>query len=477
MTRRPLLLTLLLLLPAAAHAQREVTPEARLFREYRDGVFTVFGDAGHGSGFLVAESGLVLTNQHVVANSRYVRVQLDDSIKVAAHVLAADSARDIAVLRVNPSVVRGLPVLKLAPPRPELAFEGERVIAIGSPLNQTKILTSGIVSKVEPDAIISDVNINPGNSGGPLLNMDGEVVAINTFGDFSRRGGPGVSGSISIHLAAPVLETAAQKLAASDPPPPDRLPVRPRGIFPLKALEAAATAPWWDDDAYHVSKLRDTGSFEIRVFTPVSLYRTEKQAELELAAARRKREERAGVSSAEAYSPFEDLKSWGQYAGQYAPVVILQIAPKVGETTGSAIANILGAVAAGYAGTAYRGAHQLEFKGDLHDVSFERNGAPLAEIERGMMFVPLSVNVSDLYASYYGADLARAGIFTLDAASFAPDNGVWPVIYLKIEDLKRPGKPVGFALPQRTVERIWADFAPYREQVAADTARLIVARD
>lgn len=258
--KRVLLLLAAILVPTTGYAQREVTPEARLFREYRDGVFTIFGDAGHGSGFLVSESGLVLTNQHVIANSRYVRVQVDDSVKVAADVVAVDSALDVAVLRINPAVVEGLPVLKIAERREELAFEGERIIAIGSPLNQTKIVTSGIVSKVEERAIISDVNINPGNSGGPLLNMDGEVVAINTFGDFSRAG-PGVSGSISIYLALPSLETAERALASSDPPSPERLPVMPRSIFPLKPLETAASALWWDDDAYHVSKIGRTGNF------------------------------------------------------------------------------------------------------------------------------------------------------------------------------------------------------------------------
>lgn len=471
--KRGLLLLAAVLTPTAAHAQREVTPEARLFREYRDGVFTIFGDAGHGSGFLISESGLVLTNQHVVANSRYVRVQINDSIKVAAAVVAVDSAQDVAVLRVHPSVVEGLPVLKIAPRREELAFEGERVIAIGSPLNQTKIVTSGIVSKVERNAIISDVNINPGNSGGPLLNMDGEVVAINTFGDVSRSG-PGVSGSISIYLALPTIEAAEHRLASAGPPSPERLPVMPRAIFPLKALEAAAAARWWDDDAYNVSKIGRTGNFEVRVFSPPFIYRTEKQGELRLAEARRQREAKAGASPADSYSPFEDLKSWAQYAGFYAPVVLAQISPKVGETTGSAIANALGAFAAGYSGTVYRGTHKLEFKADLHDVAFERSGVRIVEIERGMIFVPLDVSMGNYYDYYYGKDLARAGVFTLDPMIFAPEGSTWPQIFLTVEDLKKPDSPTRFALPRRTVERIWADFAPYREQLAADTARLVV---
>lgn len=180
------------------------------------------------------------------------------------------------------------------------------------------------------------------------------------------------------------------------------------------------------------------------------------------------------MGSAESYSPFEDLKSWGQYAGAYAPIVLVQVSPKVGETTGSAIANVLGAVASGYSGTLYRGTHKLEFKADLHDVAFERNGARFVEIERGMIFVPLDVSMGNYYNYYYGTDLARAGVFTLDPMAFAPVDGAWPQIFLSVEDLKKPGSPTHFALPRRTVERIWADFVPYREQLAADTARLVI---
>jgi hypothetical protein len=453
-------------------AQRTVTPEAMVFREFRDGVFTIFGDAGHGTGFLVSQDGLLLTNQHVVSNSRYVRAQLDDTLKVAAEVLVSDVAQDIAVLRIHPDAAAGLPVLRLAPTREELAFEGERVVAIGSPLNQSKILTSGIVSKVETSAIISDVNINPGNSGGPLLNMDGEVVAINTFGDASPRAGPGVSGSVSIFLALPLVERASSLLEQGDPPSADPLPVMPRDVFPLDALELAARSEWWDIQAYDVTALTRTGGFQVTFYSPPALYRIQKQAELELAGRRQQRESAAGADASEAYSPFEDLRRWGQYTGHYAPVVLLQVAPQVGETTGSRWANALGAFAAGYSGTPYRGVHNFEFKADLRDLEIRRDDEVMVEIERGMVFIPLSFDAADYYGVYRGNDLARAGVFVLGFELFAPNGNEWPELRLIIEDLKDPGAPTVVHLPQRTIERIWADFYPFREELSARRATL-----
>jgi hypothetical protein len=467
---------------STVEAQREVTPEARIFRELRDGVVTVFGDAGHGSGFLVGSGGLILTNQHVIAESHYIRVQFNDTLKVAATVLAVDSAADIAVLRVHPELLPTMPVLRLAPLREELAFEGERVIAIGSPLNQTKIVTSGIVSKVERDAIITDVNINPGNSGGPLLNMDGEVIAINTFADPSRRAGPGVSGSVSVYLAQPVLEAAKARMAHAALPSAEPLPVMPRGIYPLAALERAARAARWDERAYTPTKAAaagtvSAGNFNVEFFTPPLLYRVQNRLSVELAAKRGERAAAAGAGASEAYSPFENLKSWAQYAGYYKPVVLLNIAPKVGETTGSVVANVLGAAATGAAGGArYRGSHRLEFKADLRDVVIQRQGVQVTEISRGMIFVPLVLNESTYWGSYHGKDLARAGVFTLSQDLFAPDGERWPLIEIQIHDLKKPNAPVRVLLPQRTIERIWLDFEPFREQVAADAAPLIVSR-
>ena len=126
----------------------------------------------------------MMTNQHVIGPSELVSVQFDAKRKVAAKVLAFDAERDVAVLYADLSAFPGAAVAPIATPRAgrELAVEGERVFTIGSPLDLKKIITSGIVSKVEERAIISDVNIiNHGNSGGPLFNSLGEVIGITTF--------------------------------------------------------------------------------------------------------------------------------------------------------------------------------------------------------------------------------------------------------------------------------------------------------
>ena len=345
-------------------AARKVSEEAVIFREIRDAIFTIYGDRGHGSGFLIDKVGLILTNSHVIAASSRISVQLNPNTRVPATLLAEDKQKDIAVLRVAPEIVKELPILKIADrPAADLAFEGERVIAIGSPLNQIRILTSGIVSKVEERAIISDVNINQGNSGGPLINMDSEVIAINTFSNVPLRG-PGVSGSVSISLALPLLDQARRKLH-EEPPPPTLLPVVPDDPFPIEGLK------WTSERCGKISNytLKAPG-FDIQILTPSRQYFLTKISKEPLAEKRRGREAAAGVDPSEMYDPLGDLlKEWKEYGGEYKPLVEIYVQPDVGQTTGSLLLNMLGAAAAGYSGTPYYyGSYTYEFKSDLQDL-------------------------------------------------------------------------------------------------------------
>ncbi len=457
-------------------AQRRITEEAIIFQKLRDGVFTVFGDEGHGSGFLIDRRGMILTNHHVISNSSYIRIQIDDTTKVAGKLLVVDELADIAILLVHSSVVRDLPVLRIPERRDELAFAGERVIAIGSPLHQSKILTSGIISKVEETAIISDVNLNPGNSGGPLINMDEEVIAINTFLDPSRTIGPGLSGSVSITDAYSLIEIASNMVEIESPPEPTLLPVMPTDAYPLHALKHAASVPKRDTKSYEVSKLTPAGKYNIRIMSPPYIYRAEKSYELELSKKRKQREEKGKAGKEETYNPYEDLKSWTQYVGKYAPTVIVEIIPQMGETSGSQLLNILGAVAGGLSGTSYYGSHKYEFKADLKDLKIWVDNTLKPEIERAMVFVPLDFSRADYFATHSGSDLARAGIFVFSYELFAPNEHGWPRITMEISSIDKPDDPLYVTIPRRTVETVWLDFEPYREQLAAEKTELSVGQ-
>ncbi|GAB1715572.1 MAG: Peptidase S1C, Do [Nitrobacter sp.] len=154
-----------------------------------------------GSGFIIDPAGIVVTNNHVIADSDEINVILNDGTKVKAEIVGVDKKTDLAVL-------------KFKPPHPLTAVKfgdsdklrlGEWVIAIGNPFSLGGTVTAGIVSARNRDInngpydsyIQTDAAINRGNSGGPLFNLDGEVVGVNTL-IISPSGG-----SIGIGFAVP----------------------------------------------------------------------------------------------------------------------------------------------------------------------------------------------------------------------------------------------------------------------------------
>lgn len=459
------IVVVLLLLSAVVAGQRKVAEETVIFQALRDGVFTIFGDRGQGSGFLIDAAGLVLTNSHVISNSSYITIQLDDATRVRAILLEEDKINDVAVLLLVQKVIRGRPVLKLAArPAEDLAFEGEKVMAIGSPLSQTKILTSGIVSKVEEQAIISDVNINPGNSGGPLINMDAEVIAINTFGEQIHIG-PGISGSISITVANDLIRRAYQKLSSISPPSSELLPVTPKEKFPPECLR------WVQMRCFEAKNYTTSGgAFDIMVLTPPRQTFLASQEEAKLVDKRREREIAAGVEESKRYDPLgERLKEWRQYVGDYAPLVRLKVTPKIGETGGSVFANILKAALAGASGTYYYDEHhKYEFKGDLQDFQLCDDEEMIPEVFRSMDIMPVSIKLARASME----DIAQQGFFL-----FLPDpfyDYEEQTLHMIVTDLKKPGEKIKVKVPRACLEQIWVDFEPYRDACNARRKRLVV---
>ncbi|MBK7860701.1 MAG: trypsin-like peptidase domain-containing protein [Archangiaceae bacterium] len=141
---------------------------------------------GLGSGVIVDPAGIILTNEHVIRGASQIHVILADGRKLDADVVGSDNDNDLAVLKI---VAKGpLPAAKIGNSNDLMI--GEKVIAIGSPFGLKKTVTVGVVSAVGrsfkadnrdyDDFIQTDASINPGNSGGPLLNIDGEVIGINS---------------------------------------------------------------------------------------------------------------------------------------------------------------------------------------------------------------------------------------------------------------------------------------------------------
>jgi serine protease Do len=161
---------------------------------------------GTGAGFIVDPEGLIVTNQHVIANADRIRVKLFDGRTQAATLVGADNATDLALLRI---ALNDLKPLRLGDS--EALRVGDSVIAIGNPLEYERSVTAGIVSamgrkvyEAEPSEnfIQTDAAINRGNSGGPLLNRRGEVIGVNTV---IRTDGRGISFAVPSNVVKHVV--------------------------------------------------------------------------------------------------------------------------------------------------------------------------------------------------------------------------------------------------------------------------------
>ncbi|PQZ81713.1 MULTISPECIES: trypsin-like peptidase domain-containing protein [unclassified Brevundimonas] len=205
---------------------REAAPavvniSARGVQQVRDPFFEMFGGGPQsrvtgsiGSGVIVRPDGVVVTNNHVIENMQQIRVTLNDRREYAAKVLLADSRSDIAVLQLE-GVEGSLPVLRIDDQEEQQV--GDLVLAIGNPFGVGQTVTNGIISAVNRTEtgisdsgsfIQTDAAINPGNSGGALVDMDGDLIGINTA-IFSRTGSStGVGFAVPATMVKRVVDSA-----------------------------------------------------------------------------------------------------------------------------------------------------------------------------------------------------------------------------------------------------------------------------
>jgi serine protease Do len=173
-----------------------------------------FRQEEQGSGFIISQDGLILTNHHVVSNAARITVKLADGREFNGKTVGIDPASDIAVIRI---AVQGLPALPLG--NSDAMEVGDWVIAAGNPFGLTHTITVGVISAKGrsqlgvldfEDFIQTDAAINHGHSGGPLINLRGEAIGVNTAIVSDQGGYMGIGFAIPINL----VQTIQKQLVA-----------------------------------------------------------------------------------------------------------------------------------------------------------------------------------------------------------------------------------------------------------------------
>jgi hypothetical protein len=433
------LLLALYVLPATLFGQAIAYDFSKLYEAVSPAVVQVTTDNASGSGFLITPFGHIATNYHVVRSSRYLAVQFPGGRKVKAAVVAANPHYDMAVLKVNSEVVADIQPLRILPEDQEGAVKvGVPVVAIGSPLNQKFLMTQGILSKVDETTVLGDFLLQSGNSGGPLMNFEGEVVAITTFGE-GNIGGAIRIGALRVFLTSP--ELLAQSIATE--PPPDQL----RSIslrYPIDVLNHKIENETLDTEAYRFQ----AGDFGVTAITPVLIAKLQVMHEKRRESNRHDR--RGNVPSEQRIQdPYYEWHRSTESSLDYA--VTFDIRPESGPTKKS---GGVSRMVPPFLRFGKSGKTEMEFKGEFLEFRVYRDGELIEPIMPGRVVIE---GATDDKGRRF-VDQAYAGNYV-----YLPDEFMTGAEFrVQIVDARFPDqvhKEVMFTADSKLIKQLRADFS------------------
>ncbi len=401
---------------------------AFLMPRWQDSVVALWTPSTHASGFVIDSRGLVATNQKSIGTATSVEVQLTSTVKVAARVLAADSARDVAVLWIDPQVITSVKPIPLAcgGPQTQSLSDTQEVFTIGIPLGQLKDMTSGTMSNL----VILDRS-----DGGPVFTADGTLVGITSIVDRdSRRGRTKV---VRTADACAVVAEAEKKMANATPPSGAHLPIEPGWPLPDEAFKEAAQRRAGSLNPYQIA----SASFDVAFVTPVMIFGSRYQAD------QMNRRARGPVL----VPRLLDFGNWSDYVDGPPPVLLVRVTPKMVESFWTTVAR-------GAALT--QGAAIPAIKHVKSGFSRLRAYCGESEVTPIHPFV-LEQRVSD-------TDTISEGLYVFDPGAFGPQcESVKFVLYSQ----KDPERGETRVVDPGIVQRISQDFAPYHDTTAATPPR------
>jgi S1-C subfamily serine protease len=425
---------------ATADTPSAGTPEtdpAFLLSQWRDSVVGLWTPTTHASGFIVEASGLIVTNQRAIGAASSVEVQLSATVKVAGTVLAADAARDAAVLRIDPKAaasVRPVPV-QCGPEPPAALADGQEIFTIGVPLRPPTRMTSGIARRATAQAIDADLVLPRGSAGGPVFAASGIVLGITSMMGEDDGSDGGNSRVVRIGQVCEVVAAAREKMKTSPAPDAAHLPLEPERPFPPEALAAASKGRAGSLNPYQVS----TSTFDVNFITPVLIYGAQHPP---VPAAKAGGTQATRPPEPPQTRPLMDFANWSEYVADYPPVLLVRVTPKMVEGFWTTV----GRVAAQTQGVALPPLKRIKSGfGRLRAMCGDAEVVPIHPFR-------LEQRVSDSEAVY-------EGLYVFDPAALGPQCGT---VKLILYSEKEPEKGETRVVDAAVIQRIWDDFAGYR---------------
>jgi hypothetical protein len=399
--------------PGATSADTPLaTDTSLLLRQWLDSVVALWTPTAHGSGFLVDATGLIATNQRIVGDAMSVEVQLSPSIKVAGTVVEADRERDIAVVRINPTVMASITPVPLGCPRsttPSVA-RGQEIFALAAPLRQQKGWTPGAVSRVDARAIAAEISLATGGMGGPVFTASGDLVGLSALPDERDEPRRGAARIVRIDGACELVAVAAKKVKDAPAPSATHLPVEPTEPAPIDTFKDAVKRRAGSLLPYQMA----ASEFDVAFITPVLNFAAQSQ-------------------------PNQNFSNWSDYVADIPPVLFVRVTPKMAENFWAKVAR----------GAAYTQGMALPALKRMKS-GFERLQAFCGRTE----VTPIHPFELELRVSETGA--VREGFYVFDPTALGPDCGT---VTLVLYSEKEPTKADTRVIDPNILQQIWRDFA------------------
>ena len=427
---------------AGLNAAVESDPSLLLL-PWHDSVFGIWSPIAHASGFVIDSNGLVVTNQRAIGTATDVEVQLTGTVKVAGRVLATNTDRDVALVRVNAKSVESLRPISMGCGQPARRpmTKGQEIYTISAPLRQNKGMTPGVVLSVGARLVESDFRLAIGGAGGPVFSADGTLLGLTSVVDEKDATARGDLKVIRIEDVCEVVASAQKKTKDVTAPEATHLPIEPVRPFPVDALRTAAQRRVGSLSAYQIS----SSDFDIAFLTPIQVYGAQYQAE---EASRRERTEGArrpqsADAGPPAMRPLMDFGNWSEYVADVPPVLMIRVTPKFEEGFWTKVA---------------RGAAQTQ---GMAIPPIKRFKAPFSRLRAFCGEAEITpIHPFRIETHVSETDSIFEGLYIFDPTALGPHC---PAVKLMVYSEKDPAKPEVRAVEAAIVQQIWDDFAPWRE--------------